>query len=89
MTLRRLYERAGLRVDEVICHDDIYNSNMILPWLHPFVMRTRQYGGSLGFCLRVLRGFVLRVNSLLVNPVLTRDRRAGEGGIITVVGVKM
>lgn len=84
-TLGVLYEKVGLSVADFIHHDDIFDSNFVLPWLAripqdlPFGLFLR----VLLFPVRVLSG---SLNTKLAAPVLAKACVADKGGFIAVVG---
>ena len=84
--MKMLYEKSGLSVDHVIYHDDIYNSNLILPWLSPIINKPIE--GGRRFLKTLLRYATFQLNQLLVRPILVKARAQNKGGIITIIGTK-
>lgn len=85
-TLRTLYEKSGLRIDDIMHHDDIYNSGLILRWFKPILYSTVH--GPAGFPTKLLRYAVHHLNQVLTKPILAKARMQNRGGIVTVVGSK-
>jgi SAM-dependent methyltransferase len=85
-TLRRLYASSGLVITRTVFHDDIFDSQFVLPWLSPL---TTIADDRPGISLRKLtRRASEELNKLLTRPIAAWARARQRGGILTVVGTR-
>ena len=85
-TVKKLFSMIGLTLIDIIHHDDIFSSNLILRWLYPFIKTVDDRPGIT--CKKLIRLIAFRANRLITLPILARARKEEKGGIITVVGEK-
>jgi 2-polyprenyl-3-methyl-5-hydroxy-6-metoxy-1,4-benzoquinol methylase len=85
-TLNKLFEMTGLTLSQVIYHDDIFKSQLILRTLYPFIEISDNRPGIT--TKKIVKLIATKANLLITQPILSRARKQKKGGIMTVVGEK-
>jgi SAM-dependent methyltransferase len=83
VTITKLLKAAGLTVQEVIYHDDIFNSRYVPSWLYPFTSITDDRKGIT--FKKLVRYSAKQLAKLLSGPILALARLRQDGGIVTII----